>query len=98
MTPGSPGPTSAPNLDAVAEDDGRPELGFHTPIDALDPPSVNHAIDASTAASLDLPLQPPLPSSVSDSDVAIAGRSRKESNAEHAGDPPNPSHYEYDMV
>ena len=90
MSPTSPGPTSVPNLGAVVEDHDTPELGLHTPMDALDPPSAaNRAIDASTTASLDLPLQPPLSSSVSDSDVVIVGRSQQESNAEHTGNPPN---------
>ena len=76
-------------MGAVVEDHDTPELGLHTPMDALDPPSANRAIDASTTTSLDLPLQPPLSSSLSDSDVVIQGRSQQESNAEHAGNPPN---------
>ncbi|KAH8991006.1 hypothetical protein EDB92DRAFT_706372 [Lactarius akahatsu] len=48
-----PRPTSAPDLDAAPEDNGSPKPGSHQENDALDPPSVNHAIHANTTA-LDL--------------------------------------------
>ncbi len=92
----SPGPTSAPDLGgAAAEDDDRPKPGLRKERDALDPPSVNGAIHA----TLDLPPQSRSLPSVTDSDVAIAGRSLREPNGERTGDhPPHPSHCRYDIV
>ncbi|KAH9031397.1 hypothetical protein EDB83DRAFT_2419485, partial [Lactarius deliciosus] len=54
----SPGPTSAPNLDAAIEDDGSHEPGFQNDDDALDPFST-WAIHANTMPILDPPPQPP---------------------------------------
>ncbi len=89
----SPGPTSAPDLGAAAEDDGSPQPGLSKEKDALDPPSVNRAIHANTMATLDLSPQSPSLPLVNDSDVAIAGRSLREPNAERTGDHrPYPSH------
>ena len=82
----SSGPTSAPDLGVSVEHDSR---------NTLDLPLVNRAIDASTIATP----QPPSLSSVTDSDVAIVGRSLREQNAEHTADhPPGPSCYRYNMV
>jgi hypothetical protein len=75
-----------------------PKIGLYNPMDALDSRSSNRAIDANSAASIDLTSQSPPLSTVPDSDVAIAGRSLQESNAEHTEDPPNPSRCQYDMV
>ncbi|KAI9435009.1 hypothetical protein BJY52DRAFT_1333260 [Lactarius psammicola] len=93
----SPGPTSAPDLGAAAaEDYGGPKPGLCKETDALDLPLVNHAIHAST---LEHPLQSPSLPSVADSDVAVAGRSLWEPNAELSGDdPPHASHRRYDIV
>jgi hypothetical protein len=99
----SPGTTSAPDLGAAAtEDDGNPLPGLHEEMDALDPPgppSVNRAIHASAMSTPDLPLQSPLLRSTSHSDVAIAGSSPREPNAEHPVDrPPEPPSFRYDIV
>jgi len=95
----SPGPSSAPDLGAAAEDDGSPKPGLRKEKDSLDPPSVNCAIHPNTMNTLDLPPQSSSLSSVTDSDVAITGRSLRESNAERTGDRrPHPSHPPYDIV
>lgn len=88
-----PGPTSAPEPDAAAEDDGNPIPGYRKVKDALDPPSVSRPIHM----ALDLPSQPPSMTLVTDSDVAIAGCSPRELNAEPR-DPPHPSRCLYDIV
>ncbi len=95
----SPGPTSAPDLGAAAEDDGSPKHDLRKGKNALDPVSVNRAIHANTMGTLNLPPQfPPLPS-VTDLHVAIVGPSLQEPNAEHTGDDlPHPSHSRYDIV
>ena len=87
-------PTS--DLGIPAEDDGNA-----TPKekDALDPPSVHHAIDTNTVPALAPPPQPPSLLSVTESDVAIIGRSAQERNGELTrGRSPDPSHYRDDMV
>ncbi len=95
----SPGPTSAHDLGAVAKDDGSLKPGLRKEKDALDPPSVNHAIHANDMATLDLPPQSPSLPPVTDSDVAIVGRSLREPNAERTGGrPPDTSRGWYDMV
>ncbi|KAH9011966.1 hypothetical protein EDB83DRAFT_2447579, partial [Lactarius deliciosus] len=91
----SPGPTSAPNLDAAIEDDGSHKPGFQNDDDALDPFST-WAIHANTMPILDPPPQPPL---VTDSDVVITGPSQWEPEAERTGDHlRHPSHGQYDIV
>ncbi|KAH9009765.1 hypothetical protein EDB83DRAFT_2557379 [Lactarius deliciosus] len=90
-----PGPTSAPDLNASAEDDGSSLPVFHKEQDAVDLPSVNRAIHASTTSALYF--RPQLPS-VTDSDVAILGPSLREPNAERSEDPPGLSHCSYDIV
>jgi len=95
----SPGPTSAPDLGAAAEDDGSPKPGLLKEKDALDPPSLNRAIHSNTIATLDLPPQSPSLQPVTDSDVAIASPSQKEPNAERTGDhSSHPQHCCYDIV
>ncbi|KAH9071407.1 hypothetical protein EDB83DRAFT_2363510, partial [Lactarius deliciosus] len=90
----SPGPTSAPNLDAAIEDDGG-----HKPGDALDPFSTRtRAIHANTMPMpiLDRPPQLPL---ATDSDVVITGPPAREPDAERTGDHiRHPSHGQYDIV
>ncbi|KAF8268425.1 hypothetical protein EI94DRAFT_1727689 [Lactarius quietus] len=89
----SPWP-SAPELSAVASDKGTDSREDRV---ALDPPSVNRAIQANTMAILDPLLQPP--SQPSATDLAIASPSLREPNAEHTGDhPPYTSHGQYDIV
>ncbi|KAH9009757.1 hypothetical protein EDB83DRAFT_2452483 [Lactarius deliciosus] len=60
----SPGPTSAPGVNARAQDDGSPQPGLPKEEDALDPPSMNHAVLANTMVTQDLPLQSPSLSSM----------------------------------
>ncbi|KAH9012921.1 hypothetical protein EDB84DRAFT_1444458 [Lactarius hengduanensis] len=95
----SPGPTSAPNLDAAStEDDGSHKPGFQNGNDALDPFSTR-AIHASTLPARDRPPQPPSLLLVSDSDVVITGPSIWEADAERTGDHLRPpSHGQYDIV
>ena len=86
-------PTS--DLGTLSEEDGNPTPKGQ---DALDPPSVHHAIDTNIIPT---PVPPPQPPSllVTESDVAIIGRSAQERNGEPTGGrPPVPSHYQYDMV
>ncbi|KAI9450678.1 hypothetical protein BJY52DRAFT_163143 [Lactarius psammicola] len=95
----SPGPTSAPDLDSAAEDHGSPKPEFHKKEDALDPHSVNWEIHANTITTRGLPPQTPSMPLVTNSDVAIAGPSLREPNAERTGDSPvDPSHGLYDIV
>ncbi|KAH9031390.1 hypothetical protein EDB83DRAFT_2525764 [Lactarius deliciosus] len=90
----SPGPTSAPNLDAATEDDGSQKSGFQNDNDALDPFSTR-AIHANIMPILD---RPPL-LLVTDSDVVITGPSVREPDAERTGDHlRHPSHGQYDIV
>ncbi|KAH9035094.1 hypothetical protein EDB83DRAFT_2415672 [Lactarius deliciosus] len=63
----SPGPTSAPDLGAAAEDDGSQMPGLRGNEDALDLRSANRAIDANTTPALGLPPQLPSLPSVTDS-------------------------------
>ncbi|KAH9017475.1 hypothetical protein EDB83DRAFT_2437588 [Lactarius deliciosus] len=64
-TPGaSPWLASAPDVNARAQDDGSPQPGLPKEEDALDLPSMNHAVLANTMATQDLPLQSPSLSSV----------------------------------
>ena len=87
-------PTSDPGTHA--EEDGNP-----TPKekDALDPPSVHHAIDTNTMPTPASPPQPPSLLSVTESDVAIIGRTAQERNGESTGGRTSDlSHYQYDMV
>jgi len=92
----SPGPTSAPDPGAAAEGDGSPKPGLRKEKDALGPPLVNRANNMATP---DLPPQSPSLPSATGSDVAIAGPSLRELNAERTGDhPPHPSHCRYDVV
>ncbi|KAI9445689.1 hypothetical protein BJY52DRAFT_1315439 [Lactarius psammicola] len=91
----SPGPTSAPDLDSAAEDHGSPKPGFRKE----DPLSVNCEIHANTIATRDLPPQSASLPLVTNSDIAIAGLSLREPNAELTGDRPvDPSHGRYDIV
>lgn len=86
-------------MGAVSENNGSLKPGLHKEQDVLAPPSVNRSIHPNTMATLDLPLQSPALPSITDSDVAIAGRSLREPNAEHTADrPPDRSCYQYDMV
>ena len=97
----SPGGTSALDLGpgATTEGDGGPMLALHEEMDAIDPPSVNRAIHSNTMAIPDPPPQSPSLPSVTDSDVAITGRSLREPNVERTEDrPPDSSHYQYDIV
>ncbi|KAH9017480.1 hypothetical protein EDB83DRAFT_2437680 [Lactarius deliciosus] len=55
----SPGPTSTPDVGAATKDDGSSQPGFRKEEDALEPPSVNHAILANTVATQDPPPQLP---------------------------------------
>ncbi|KAI9445695.1 hypothetical protein BJY52DRAFT_1315474 [Lactarius psammicola] len=100
VAPGtSPGPTSVPDLDSAAEDHGSPKPEFHKKEDALDPHSVNWEIQANTIATRDLPPQSASLPLVTNSDIAIAGPSLREPNAERTGDSPvDPSHGLYDIV
>jgi hypothetical protein len=67
--------------------------------DAVDPPSVNHTIDANTMPTLDLSPQSPLPLSITDSNVATVGPISQGPIVEHTGDhPPHQSHFRYDVV
>ncbi|KAH9018859.1 hypothetical protein EDB84DRAFT_1442286 [Lactarius hengduanensis] len=92
-------PTSAPDLSAAAEDDGGQKPGLCKDKDALDTPSMDLEIPAHTVPAQHLPLQPPSLPSVTVSDIAIAGPSMWESNAEHTGHrPSHPSHGQYDIV
>ncbi|KAN0137468.1 hypothetical protein V8E53_004913, partial [Lactarius tabidus] len=94
---GSPGRSSAPELTA-AEEVGRPKLGLHKEMDALELLSVNRPIDASTRVTPDLPPQSTSPPLVTNSEVAIASCSLRESIAEHTEHySPEPSHYQYDI-
>ena len=87
-------PTS--DLGTPAEEDGNPT---HKEKDALDPLSLHHAIDTNTIPTTAPPPQPPSLLSVTESDVAIIGRSAQERNSEPTGGrPPDPSHYRYDIV
>ena len=99
--------TSALSASLVPTSDlGTPaeEVGNATPKekDALDPPSVHHAIDTNTIPTPAPPPQPPSLLSVTESDVAIIGHSAQERNGESTGghppDPEDPSHSQYDMV
>ncbi|KAH8986153.1 hypothetical protein EDB92DRAFT_2105433 [Lactarius akahatsu] len=94
------GSASAPDLGAVAKDDGSPTPGARKDRDIhSEPPSAIRAIHANAMLTLDLP--PPSPSlpSVTDMDPAIAGPSLREPNAELRGDPPlDPLHSLYDIV
>ncbi|KAH9045880.1 hypothetical protein EDB83DRAFT_2405459 [Lactarius deliciosus] len=91
MTPRNPPrPTSAPHLDASTEDDGSPKPGCHKENDALDPPSVNHAIHANTTA-LDLLPQSSSLLLVAHSDVVFACPSLRLPDVERTGD--HPPHY-----
>lgn len=95
----SVGPTSAPDPGAAARGDCSQMPDLHSEMDALDPPLANREIHANTMATLDLsPQSPPLPS-VTDLEVAIAGRSLREPSVEHIEDNRlDPSHSQYDMV
>ena len=91
----SSGLASAPDLGASVEHDGWTKPELLEEMNRLDLPLVNRAIDANTIAT---PQSLP-PSSITDSDVAIVGRSLGEPNTEHpAAHPPDPSRYMYDMV
>ncbi|KAH9071417.1 hypothetical protein EDB83DRAFT_2363654, partial [Lactarius deliciosus] len=93
----SPGPTSAPNLDAATEVDGSHQPGFQSDDEALDPYSTR-TIHANTMPmpNLDRPPQLPL---ATDSDVVITGPSVWEPDAERTEDYlRHPSHGQYDIV
>ena len=95
----SPGPTSGPDPGIAAEDDGSLMPDLPKKKEALDPLSVNRAIDTNNIATPDhSPQSPPAPS-VTDLDIAITAVSLREPNAGHTGDhPPGPSRYQYDIV
>ncbi|KAH9071424.1 hypothetical protein EDB83DRAFT_2517226 [Lactarius deliciosus] len=94
----SPGPTSAPNLDAATEDDGSHQPGFQNDDDGLDPFSTR-AIHANIMPILDRPPRPPSLTLVTDSDVVVTGSSMREPDAEHTGyHLRHPSHGQYDIV
>ena len=95
----SPGMTSTSDLRVSTKDDGSHMPGSREEMDALDPNLVDRAIHANTMATPDLSLQPPPLLSISHSDVAITGPSPRGPNAEPIGDnPPDPSHFQYDIV
>ncbi|KAN0134406.1 hypothetical protein V8E53_007904 [Lactarius tabidus] len=91
----SPWPISAPELVAATGDEGDPVAGSRADEDALDSPSVNlnHSIQANATAVDPLTELPPLPSAAH---IATMDPSRRESDAEHAGDPPSPSHVSHE--
>ncbi|KAH9012082.1 hypothetical protein EDB84DRAFT_1444846 [Lactarius hengduanensis] len=94
----SPGPTSAPNLDATTEDGGSHKPGFQNGNDALDPFSTR-AIHTNTLLARDPPPQPLSLPLVTDSDVVITSPSIWEADAERTGDHlRHPSHGQYDIV
>ncbi|KAH9012085.1 hypothetical protein EDB84DRAFT_1444849 [Lactarius hengduanensis] len=94
----SPGPTSAPDLDAAIEDDGSHKPGFQNDEDALDPFSTR-AIHANTLPAQDPPPQPPSLPLVTGSDVVVTDPSIREPDAERTGDHlRHPSHGQYDIV
>jgi hypothetical protein len=68
--------------------EGGPEASSHEDKDALDSPSANRAIQATTMTILDRPLSPTLPSAT---DIAIDSPSQQVLDAEHAGDTPHAS-------
>ncbi|KAF8260514.1 hypothetical protein EI94DRAFT_1748217 [Lactarius quietus] len=89
------GPTSAPDSGPAAKNSGSSRRDQHV----LDPPSVNRTIDPNTSATLDISPQSQPLSSVTDSEMDVAGRSTREPNAGHTkDDPPDRSRYRYDMV
>jgi hypothetical protein len=93
--------SSGPNPGTPPEDDSSPTLGSRKEKDALNPPSVHHAIDANDIPIPTPDLPPPSPSlpPATDLDVSATLRSLKEPDAELTGDhPPGPSHYQSDMV
>ncbi|KAH9024173.1 hypothetical protein EDB84DRAFT_1440760 [Lactarius hengduanensis] len=90
----SPGPTSAPDVGAAAQDDGRPHLGLRKEKDALGALEVDQAIHANSMADLDSPPSPSM-RSITKPEVAIAGPSPREPDADH---PPHTSHDQYDVV
>jgi hypothetical protein len=82
----------APDLGASA----RPKLRLQMEKDAIDPPSVNHTIDANTMSTLDLSPQSP---SITDSNVVMVGPISQGPTFQCTGDhPPHPSHFRYDMA
>ncbi|KAF8257256.1 hypothetical protein EI94DRAFT_1759542 [Lactarius quietus] len=90
----SPRPTSAPELGTVQYSQ---KAGSLEDKDILHPPSVNRTIQSNTVAILDLPPHPP--QLRSDTDIAIANPSLRESDAGHEGDhPPHSTHDQYDIV
>ena len=87
-------PTS--DLVSHAEEDGKATPKEQ---DALDPPSVHHGIDTNTIPTSAPPPQPPSLLSITESDVAMIGRSAQERNGEPTGGRTSDlSHYQYDMV
>ncbi|KAH9009840.1 hypothetical protein EDB83DRAFT_2452200, partial [Lactarius deliciosus] len=92
----SPGPTSAPDVGAMAKDDGRPQLGLRKQKDTPGILEVDQAIHANSMANLDPP-PPPLMRSITKPEVAIAGPSPREPDHD-ADHPPHISHGRYDMV
>ncbi|KAF8261753.1 hypothetical protein EI94DRAFT_1745273 [Lactarius quietus] len=90
----SPHSTSAPKPGTA---EGSSKAGSREDEDTPDPPLVNRAIQANTVDILDPPRQPPpLPPAT---DIAITGRSRRDSDVGKTGDHlPHTSHGQYDIV
>jgi hypothetical protein len=84
-------PTPAPELGTA---EGFPEASSQEDQNALDPPSVNRAIQATTMAILDRP-PPILPLAT---DITITSLSQQGLDAERGGDPPHASRGQYNIV
>ena len=86
-------------LGATPENDGIPSTGLREEKDALHPHSVNPAMRTNTLSTLELQSSSS-PSSVTDSDRAIASCSLQEPIARHTGGDhlPHVSHCSYDII
>ena len=73
-----PGPTSAPAVCAVSEEDCSLEPGLQKGQDVPDPHSVNLPVHADTIATSNIPADSLPQVSVTDSDVPVVGRSSRE--------------------
>ena len=88
-----PGPTSAPVVCAVGDDDCSLKPSLHEEKDVSDSHPVNLPVQADTIATLNLPAYSLSQLSVTDSDVPVVGRSSRES---HVG--AHSPHSGYDIV